>query len=107
MDLVPTSNANYIFLNNTEEDFEHPEEFKKKRLGFSPIGNMSATYYKVKANGEFTKAYLFGKPDKQNKNKFCNFTASDFDEETGVYTTLMIQDTKGKKVKLVWFNLER
>jgi hypothetical protein len=106
IDMVSSKKFNYIFMNNRPDNFEDPDNIKKKQM--MTLSSLTATYYKLQTNGELTKDYLFGKPSKTNANQFCNFNASDFNPLTGQYVTIVTQEIKGDKIsKVVWFNLDK
>lgn len=106
IDMVSSKNFNYIFMNNRDDNFENPDDVKKKQM--MTLSSLTSTYYKLQTNGELTKGYLFGKPSKTNANQFCNFNASDFNPSTGEYVTIVTQEIKGDKIsKVVWFNLDK
>lgn len=106
IDMVSSKNFNYIFMNNRDDNFENPDNIKKKQM--MTLSSLTATYYKLQTNGELIKGYLFGKPSKTNAEQFCNFNSSDFNSSTGEYVTIVTQEIKGDKIsKVVWFNLDK
>ncbi len=102
MDLVATDKANYLFFNNTKENFDKPETEKASLVVDIPTTN---AFQYTFTNTGFDKKYLFGEPAGKKEGKFCNFTASSFDAATKTYCTMMV-DVKEKNCKIVWYKLD-
>ncbi|MBP7808041.1 MAG: hypothetical protein KA163_01995 [Bacteroidia bacterium] len=101
-DVVSTESGNYIFCNASAENFEKPDTERHGRV--KAISTTNAVKYVYK-NGTISKGYLFDAPKDKKENKFCNFSASDYNPVTKTYSTIMV-DVKAEKSSVVWFKLD-
>ncbi len=93
----------YVIYNEYNKNFKNTITAPGDTI-FS-IHNTNACYYKLDKKKNLTKHYLFGTP-KRNEYHTSFIEGADFDEERGIYATL-VQRTKGEYTSLVmgWVKL--
>jgi|GEM_PF-2277693 hypothetical protein len=106
IELIPAQKNNYLLLNNTPGNFEKAENVKPAFYSIkSNTPNLTTCLYTIDVNGVTQKDYLFGKPTEGNI-KCALLNTADYDPETGLYVTQVVEKINGeKKVSIVWFNL--
>lgn len=124
IDVVASKKYTYLFMNNRTDNILLPEN-KKPKLTKS-TSNLSMVRYKYSSAGLIEKIVVDKGDSLTDEKKYFNPTASDFDEASGKYVTLVLketyesestdppmhgaQETTGftKKVigELIWFDLE-
>lgn len=102
-------NKNYILLNNTPVLFERSE--KERDAYLKPVWMntpmLTSFLYTIGPNGEITKEYLFGKPVTEKEAKYGLFHTADYNPETGMYATQVVEFLNGKKVvSIAWIALK-
>ncbi|HET6227154.1 MAG TPA: hypothetical protein VFF27_12795 [Bacteroidia bacterium] len=102
IDFISTENGCYLFFNNRLDNMEKPEDKDAGVIG--GISGTTGVKYTYK-NGKITKDYLFGKPANKKEASFINPGASDYNETTKTYTTLVVSP-KEKTAHVVWMKLE-
>jgi hypothetical protein len=119
IDLVTAKKYNYVFLNNTVTNFSKADNdrnylFATPAYATSGHGCVKAgesgftsVIYKIDNAGSAQKELLFEKPTVEDEAKYCLFQTADFNPETGLYSVLVIEKVKGKKMSSVlWIPLE-
>ena len=99
---IDGSKGRFIFFNDTERN----NDVKKDRFAeVQGIADCDAFMNKLTGNEIFPqRAYAFGEPDKGHS--IALFAASEYDRKTNTLVTLKLDDTKKKKVKIVWLQPE-
>jgi hypothetical protein len=109
IDLIPGKENNYILLNNLPEKFDRPENVRSTgvHLAGKNHDDLTSFIYTFNSKGELTKEYLFGKPGSVKDTKYALLHTADYDSETGLYATQVVQFVNGKKVvSIAWISLK-
>jgi len=95
------SDNTYILFNNTVDNMNLPENKEAKMLRTEgPAVPVKYTY----ANSSVKKDYLFKTPKEKKGNPYCDFSISDFNENTKKCAVLYIEPEK-EKACFVWVDL--
>ncbi len=97
-----TPEANYIVLNDIDENFDKPETVKPHIM--TTISDGNTILHKVTKNG-VEKSYLFGKPEKKNETRFAMIGNSTYDTSSQTWATIVVSG-KDKRAKLAWVKFE-
>jgi len=79
-------NSLYLIFNDDNRDYKNTENVERDTV--YTFENTNACYYKMNNKREITKNYLLGTPGK-NEYKCSFIEGADFDEQRGVYATLV------------------
>ena len=92
----------YIFFNDTERNNEVKND---KFVEVQGVEDCDAFMYKLTGSDLFPKReYAFGETKKGHT--LAMFSVSDYDKKTNTYVTLELDNTREKKVKIVWLQPE-
>lgn len=109
VELIPGKENNYILLNDHPEKFDRPENFKSTGVDMTGIqrDDLTGCIFTFNSEGKMTKEYLFGKPTSAADAKYALFQTGDYNAETGMYVTQVVERVNGKKViSIAWMNLK-
>ncbi len=104
-DYVSTDKGRYIIFNDNPKNFDKDEDTKSRKAVMN-INKLSTICYSL--NGSIVnKFYLFGNPEDKDQSNSCHIEASDIDQATGTYATIMIErDGRDRQAKMVWVKFE-
>lgn len=109
VELIAGKENNYILLNDLPEKFDRPENEKSVGVNLAGMNHddLSGCIFTFNSEGKMTKDYLFGKPAKATDAKYALFHTGDYNAETGMYVTQVVERVNGKKViSIAWINLK-
>jgi hypothetical protein len=93
----------FIFFNDTERN---NDVTKDKFAEVQAVADCDAFMYKLSGTEVFSKReYAFGEPEKKG-HTIAMFSVSAYDKKTNTYVTLKLDDTRKKKIKMVWLQPE-
>ena len=100
--LMAGKNSNYVLLNNTPENYDKPDNIA--RIGaWMKTPNYTSYVYTYDKDGKLTKEYIFGKPATEKQAKYGLFQTADYNPETGLFATHVVEFLNGKKVvSIAW-----
>jgi hypothetical protein len=107
MGLIAGKSANYILMNNIPANIDKTEDEDPVFYSVKNIDpRLTTCLYTIDFNGATQKEYLFGKPTTENVVSALLHT-SDYDAETGLYVTQVIEKVNGEKqVRILWTHLK-
>ena len=99
---IDGAKGRFIFFNDTERNID----VKKDRFTeVQGVTDCDAFMFKLSDSDFFPKrAYAFGEPGKGHT--IAMFSASEYDKKTNTLVALKLDNTRNKKVKLVWLQPE-
>lgn len=99
---IDGAKGRFIFFNDTERNID----VKKDRFTeVQAVTDCDAFMFKLSDSDFFPKrAYAFGEPGKGHT--IAMFSASEYDKKTNTLVALKLDNTRNKKVKLVWLQPE-
>jgi hypothetical protein len=104
-DYISTASGRYAIFNDHPKNFERDAEKNPKML--QGVSDANTICYKF-ADGELSKCYFFGEPDKSFNNRFALISSGDYSAATGDYAVLMIEKTgrRDKQARIAWAHLQ-
>lgn len=109
VDILPAKSKNYLILNNTPTSFEKSISNEKPgmfRVAFPSEDKFTTFYYSFDASGNRTADYLFGKAATTKDAVYALLHTADYNPETGLYATKVLEFVNGKKVvSIAWMTL--
>ncbi len=104
-DYVNTDKGRYIIFNDNPKNFDKDEDQKARKMVIN-INKLNTICYSM--NGDkVNKFYLFGNPEDKDQSNSCHIEASDIDQTTGTYATIMIErNGRDRQAKMVWVKFE-
>ncbi|UII34165.1 hypothetical protein LVD17_10115 [Fulvivirga ulvae] len=90
----------YIFFNDIIENLENIKKGKLTRI--AGIGETDAFVCEVNSR---QRGLLYGQPEKKTHN-FAAFRISDYNKESGYFTTLKLENSRDKKATITWIKLK-
>lgn len=109
VELIAGKENNYMLLNDIPEKFDRPENATSVGLNLAGMNHddLTACIFTFNSEGKMTKDYLFGKPTSATDAKYALFQTGDYNAETGMYVTQVVERVNGKKVlSIAWINLK-
>jgi hypothetical protein len=104
-DYINTDKNRYIIFNDNNKNFDKDEDQKKRKI-VTNVNKLNTICYSLNGSG-VNKSYLFGDTGDNDKSNSCHIEASDFDQATGTYATIMIErDGRDRQAKMVWVKFE-
>jgi hypothetical protein len=97
-----TPAADYIILNDLDENFEKTEKEKPHEL--ITISDANTILFKMK-DGKFSKSYLWGMPNKQKGNNFAMVGTAEYDKDSHTVACIVV-NSKDKRARLAWVVLD-
>jgi hypothetical protein len=98
---VNGKHGNYIIFNDESEKLE---SIKKGKLTTNIGISSSDAFICTLRNENLNRDFMFGEASKK-RHDFVMFTVADYDIDTGIYTTLKMDNVNGKKMKVIWVKL--
>ncbi|HTJ51285.1 MAG TPA: hypothetical protein VL443_17615 [Cyclobacteriaceae bacterium] len=100
---VNSSGKKYIFLNDLAENLEHLKSGKLATV--STVSDTDAFSFTLN-DGKVDRQFMFGQPEKKC-HAIGMFSVSDYDQRSGTYVTLKLDNCKDvKKIRMIWTNLK-
>jgi hypothetical protein len=101
-DYLNVNNREIIIYNDYARNVDDEDDNYRKKKTMRYISD-AHTIYAVYEDGMLKKNYLFGDPEKENKNCFCSLEMNTYGQDGKSFATMMIEKKdKEKKAYLVW-----